>query len=67
MTQKEFDEFSENLIKRYEKMYTGNKWIKRERHNATYLQSKIYRAKQRVDEELEKVKIVEDEETKDSS
>ena len=52
--------FPPPFSKRYEKLYEGNTWIKRSRNQATYLQSKIYRAKEKIDHELEKVEIVAD-------
>ena len=40
---------------KYDKMYSNNKWIASDRKKPTYLQSKVYRAKERVDMELSKL------------
>ena len=55
-------EISSNMAKddilaiqnKYDKMYANNKWVHGERSKPTYLQSKVYRAKERVDLELKK-------------
>merc|ERR1712119_277728 len=39
---------------KYDKMYANNKWVVGDRAKPTYLQSKVYRAKERVDTELRK-------------
>merc|ERR1712223_2350635 len=55
-------EISQNMAKddilaiqsKYDKMYSNNKWVVGERSKPTYLQSKVYRAKERVDLEMKK-------------
>merc|ERR1711881_130300 len=42
----------------YDKMYAANKWINSKRATPTYLQSRIYRAKERVDKELVRHKLL---------
>ena len=43
------------INERYSKQYEKNSWIKGSRTKPTYLQSRIYRAKERIDQELVKL------------
>ena len=39
---------------KYDKMYSNNVWVAGNKQKPTYMQSKVYRAKERVDQELKR-------------
>lgn len=60
LTQTEFKKLEDKIQEKYEKMYEKNSWIKKKKSQPTYLQSKIYRAKERLDIELANIEVVKD-------
>merc|ERR1712048_1954 len=64
MTENEVD----NITKKYEKLYLGNGWVKRERNRPTYMQSKIFRAAERLHIEVDRnVKVIKEGENDDDN